>query len=254
MDLQPVELKSGFSLFLPHDDKVSTPIMYHSKIWEEVETNILQKEIKQGDVVVDVGAYVGYYTVLLTMLVGPKGKVYAFEPEPENFAFLNKNVGFNDAKAVVYKSAVGETTGTTELYIDAENKGDHRIYDSKDGRDVIIVSKVKLDSIIKPPINFLKLDVQGSETLVLRGAKNLIANSPNLKVLTEFWPYGLHRCCQDDGHELLSILTAVGFKLYCIEKNATKPHLVVPTDLLGAFKPTKDEFCNLYCTKENLSW
>ena len=64
----------------------------HAGIWEPFETKIVKKLVQRGDVAVDIGANIGYYTLLFSRLVKLSGKVFAFEPEPANFSLLKKNI------------------------------------------------------------------------------------------------------------------------------------------------------------------
>ncbi len=85
----------GFKLHFDPKDRVMSHYLLEDRAWEPVETEALRQELRRGDVVVDVGANIGYYTILASRLVGEGGKVYAFEPEPDNFAMLQKNLKAN---------------------------------------------------------------------------------------------------------------------------------------------------------------
>jgi hypothetical protein len=202
-------------------------IFYHSSLWKPTLDEVMRQHIKPGHKVAVVGTDVDDTTLLMAQLVGPKGKVYSFEGEN----LLDKNV--------VVKSVV----------IDPDKPVPPEEKQSGEAHDLIIVTKTNLDELVRPPINFLRIEAQGGETVVVRGARNLIINSPELLVLTQFWPYGLIRGCKDDGRELLTFFTNYDFKLYIMEKGAAKPHPVAMPDLLGAFKVDKDEFCYLLLTR-----
>ena len=83
------------------DSKDSNKLSFN-EVYEYLVTELVQKEVKMGNVVLDIGAHIGYYALMFAKLVGPHGKVFAFEPEPGNFAILEKNVRVND-----YLIAVG---------------------------------------------------------------------------------------------------------------------------------------------------
>ena len=82
-------------------DDVDSLCLSINGIHEKIITNLIKKEIHSGDVVLDIGAHIGYYTLQFANLVGSTGKVYAFEPEPKNFELLKKNVQINKHDNVV---------------------------------------------------------------------------------------------------------------------------------------------------------
>ena len=97
------------------------------EVYERTATGIVQREINEGDVVLDIGANIGYYTLLAARLVGPTGQVIAFEPDQTNFALLRKNVEANGYRNVVLvNKAVSDHNGTAELFLNDANPGDHR--------------------------------------------------------------------------------------------------------------------------------
>src|SRR2546422_5286600 len=87
-------------------------------IYEPLVTELIQNEVKTGDVVLDIGAHIGYYTLMFAELVGPHGKVFAFEPVPSNFALLQKNVQFNGYHSVaLIQKAVSDKEGKAVIYL-----------------------------------------------------------------------------------------------------------------------------------------
>src|SRR5258708_4586206 len=129
------------------DDKDSLELATR-EIYEPMETRLFKKEIKPGQTVLDIGANIGYYTLIAAKLVGPSGKVYAFEPDPTNFKILKKNVERNGhSNVVLVNQAVADKNKKVRLYLNPANKGDHRIYDSKDGRSSIAVRTIRLDDL-----------------------------------------------------------------------------------------------------------
>jgi FkbM family methyltransferase len=211
------------------DDRDTLELATH-EIYEPFETALLKKEIKPGQTVLDIGANIGYYTLIAAKLVGPKGKVYAFEPDPDNFALLKKNVEANGyVNVVLLNQAVSDKTSTAKLFLNKTNKGDHRLYDSKDGRPSITVQTVKLDDFFKmldKKIHFIKMDIQGSEARALNGMKNLVHQNASLKLVTEFSPGSL-RLNGQNPRKYLQTLRQCGFKL---KEIAEKDHILKPAD------------------------
>ena len=141
----------GLKMYLDPTDKVITPTILVIGNWEPAETAWFLRIVKPGDTIVDVGANVGYYTIIGSRLVGDKGKVYAFEPEPAKFELLEKNVRLNGLTNVVLeRKALSNRKGTLKLFIADKNKGDHRIYQPEgESRPSVDVEAVRLDEYFK---------------------------------------------------------------------------------------------------------
>jgi len=144
--------------------------------YEPVETELVKQHIKELDTVVDVGANIGYYTLLMAKL---KAIVHSFEPEPNNFALLKKNVELNHlTNVILYNKAVSNTNGKAKLILADHGTGQHKLGNSKFGSKII---DVEVTNIKLEHIDFAKIDVEGAELLVLKGMKTL----PN-KMIIEF--------------------------------------------------------------------
>jgi len=150
-------------------------ILFLDGVYEKHETELFSGVVKEGMTVVDLGANIGYYTLLAAKLVGEKGKVFAFEPEPHNFALLVKNIKANGYDNVVpVQKAVSNRSGTTRLFLHQEDAGRHKIYDSHDSRDSIEVDVITLDSLGEDnqyPIDLIKMDIEGAEMAALVGVE-----------------------------------------------------------------------------------
>ena len=207
----------NFKLNLDKKDSLGLSIF---GLYEEFETGFLRTKIKPGDVVVDVGANIGYYTTIFSRLAGENGKVFAFEPDPENFRILKSNMELNGCKnAVLEQKALSDKSGRIKLYLNEDNRGDHRIYDSWDSRDFVEIEAIKLDDALRGEssgINFLKMDVQGAEVLVLRGAEEVLKKSADLSIVSEFWPYAIEKAGCDPA-EFFQILDDNNFEIFNID-------------------------------------
>lgn len=163
-------------------------------IFEPVETTLSQALIRPGDRVLDIGANIGYYTALFADWVGPSGIVHAIEPDPDNFALLDANTqDFQKSGHVrLHALALSETTGAANLFRSKDNIGMHRLYDSIccDGSSTE-VAVCRGDDLAFPPLDFIKIDIEGYEALALRGLSDTLDNSPNVKILSEFSPLSM---------------------------------------------------------------
>jgi FkbM family methyltransferase len=157
------------------------------------ERQLLKKILFPGAVVVDVGANIGIYSEFLSHCIGPTGLVHSFEPSPDNFKRLRAATR-NLSNVRLSEAGVGEYTGNSELYLSETLNVDHRSYVAHgDARRTIPIQMVALDDYFKPGerVDLIKMDIQGSELHALRGASRVIADNPSIKLLFEFWPYGL---------------------------------------------------------------
>ncbi len=215
--------------------------------YDPFETEVLKNQIKKGDVVLDLGANIGFFTLIFAKLVGEEGKVFAFEPDPDNFSLLKKNIEINGYQNVILvHKAVSNETGKTRLYLSSE-ASDHRIYDSYDGRKSIEIETTRLDDYFNKyngRIDFIKMDVQGAEWAVIKGASSLLQKTKNLKITTEFWPIGLKRFGVEP-QEYLKLLLKHCFQLYNINEKARKIEPVNITKLLETYTIEKENFTNL---------
>jgi FkbM family methyltransferase len=143
--------------------------------------------------VVDAGANIGVYSQFLSRTVGPTGVVHSFEPAPANFRRL-QSATRNLVNVRLSQAAVGESSGRSKLYVSDKLNVDHRTYATTgDSRCAVPVDIVALDNYFKPGerVDLIKMDIQGYELRALRGANRVLADNPDIKLLVEFWPYGL---------------------------------------------------------------
>jgi methyltransferase, FkbM family len=244
--INPAVVVDGHKMFL--DDKDSMNLRVNG-IFEPQETELVKQEVKRGDVVLDLGANIGYHTLLFARLVGSEGKVYAFEPDPTNFALLKRNVRANGYTNVeLVQKAVSDKNGKIKLYLCEENRGDHRIYDSHDGRESVEVESVRLDDYFQGyerEINFIKMDIQGAEMMALRGMRSLLLQQPSMKLLSEFWPVGFARS-GGNALEYFRLLEECHFTVYDLKhpEESTSAE-----ELLAKYSPASEDFTNLWCVR-----
>ena len=160
---------------------------------DRAERKLLRRTLSVGDVAVDAGANIGIYTQFLSRCVGPTGLVHSFEPSPENFRHLKSATG-KVANVRLSQAALGESSRQATLYVSDKLNVDHRAYlPEGDSRHSVPVEMVALDDYFKPGgrVDLIKMDIQGYELHALRGANRVLADNPGIKLLFEFWPYGL---------------------------------------------------------------
>ena len=160
--------------------------------WEKITTEMFKEAVKEGDVVVDIGANMGYFTLLAARLVGKTGRVYAFEPEPTNYSLLLKNIEVNGYDNVVpVQKAASNKSGKVKLFVSEEDAGNSTIFQYGDGRKFIEVEAVTLDEFFADkahPINVIKMDAEGAEMAVLLGMDRIIRENQDIKIFSELYP------------------------------------------------------------------
>jgi FkbM family methyltransferase len=218
-------------MYLNPDDAIVSRVIARDGIWEPLETKVFRSHVGPGDVVVDVGANLGYYTLLAARLVGAEGHVYAFEPDPESFALLERNVELNGYENVTaVPLALGKAPGKLPLYLNAKNRGDHRVYDPTGERRSVEVDVVTLDAYREDHgverVDFLKIDTQGAECLILAGAEKTLAQA-GLTIVLEFTPHFLAAMDQDP-RTCFQPLVSPRFRLHDIDEWKAE---LRPTDL-----------------------
>ncbi len=179
-----IELKNNFLMLTPEAHKGSRS--YKSGTYEEALYNFLEKHIKDKETLIDIGAALGYYTLLFSKAAGNKGKIYAFEAEKKAFSYLKKNVLLNNLSNVkIFNLAVDQNEGESYFVESCDlNIGTWGGHISRKKTNL----KVKtccLDDFDFKKVDWIKLDVDGNEFKILKGMRNLIKKSKNLKLIME---------------------------------------------------------------------
>jgi FkbM family methyltransferase len=208
----------------PDDPVISGALTFG--VYERGEIAYFRSRFGADMTFLDIGANVGLYSALALSTPGFRGRVLAIEPHSESRLYLQKTIASNAAAAtgaaLICGLAAADRPGTLTLYKNPENKGDNRLYPDPLLRGEETVTADTLDNICQrygiASAQFIKIDVQGAEAQVIRGATRLLAGSGDCILMTEFWPYGLARCGAD-GLEYLEMLRDLGFRLYELSGN-----------------------------------
>ena len=238
----------GSKMYVDSRDTGVAPYLIEWGYYEKNETELFKVMVKKGMVVLDIGANIGYYTLLAARLVGIEGKVFAFEPDPYNSSLLYKNIEVNGyTNIVLVQKAVFSWSGKMELFLDKKNLGGHSLSMANVNKGNSIITEVtRIDDFFKNStfkIDLVKMDVQGLEMKVIEGMGNVIKENKGIKIIFEFWPWGLQNA-DSSPRAFLNKLVEYGFKLYEIE-----PYLkpVSINQLLNSCIDKK--FTTLYCTR-----
>lgn len=184
LPIDAVELPTRYgSFWFDGSDEKLTPWIRRHATWEADVLRLLHASVRPGMVAADVGANVGFHTVVLAHQVGPSGAVHAFEPLPETLEILRANVWRHGcANVTVHEAAATDAPGVASLALDPEGRSGAYL-----GAGGIDVRATTLDEALEGQrLDVLKLDVEGAEPLVLRGAAEVLAASPTLVAVVEF--------------------------------------------------------------------
>jgi FkbM family methyltransferase len=181
-----------------------TQELYKTGIYERDTKELLKGIIHTGDICVDAGANIGYFTTLMSKL---GGQVTAFEPEPENFALLEKNMKTNNLEGNLIQKALSDVESEAILYKSDICSGMHRLYPSKHATaGEVKVSTVMLDNLFER-IDVLKIDVEGMESKVLRGCTGSLPTH----IICEFYPYEVET--KENALQTIDILLRRGYAI-----------------------------------------
>lgn len=202
--------------------------------WEPFETNIMVSMLGAGDMMIDVGANIGWHTVVCALTIGPSGRVFSFEPDGANADLLERNVALNNLGNVrVFRCALSEQTGTVPFNRSANNMGDHRIHPGVCGADSTRVPTDTLDRLVASEgfdlskTRIVKIDTQGAELMVFRGARHTMAELPEgCAVFVEFSPNLLRKHTPDSSDGFLQTLDLIARDVYVVDARFRTLHRI----------------------------
>ena len=243
-------LTDDHKIYLDSKDSLGLSINPHH---EYEETMMIKQEVKEGNNVIDIGANIGYFTLLFAKIVGPNGKVFAFEPDPTNFSILKKNIEENNYDNVILsQKAISDKTETTKLFLCKFSNGMHRIYNSDLCDKSLDIESTTMDDFFseinfKDKINFIKIDTEGSEMKVLAGIEKILeSNAATIHI--EYNPSSI-RESGFSPKSLPDFLIKMGFDLMSFNRKLGKFKIISLTDLFEKYPETKNSFVNLFCKK-----
>jgi FkbM family methyltransferase len=222
-----------FKLYLEFTDD---PIeIYYLGIYEPEETRMIKSIVKEGMTVIDIGANIGYFSMLMANLVGPRGKVYSFEPNPKMFRRLQKNIEINtnlSGQITINQVAIGEKEGKANFF--CPPPGSEGLGGLKDTKrisidNVINVDVITLDKFIDDKnvqkLDFIKLDVEGGEFDVLKGAKGIL-NKYHPTILFE----GEEENTTAYNYRVFQLLSYLENLGYIVKKAGNVNFIAIPSD------------------------
>jgi len=193
-----------------------------------LKTKYFKNNIKENNIVVDVGANIGYYTCLFSKLVGKNGHVYSFEPDPTNYKLLKQNVEENNCRNVTLEQkAVTDKTGTSSLNLSTNSSTSHSLYETFENSKTIQINTVGFDDYFHnvENIDFIKSNAQGGDYPMILGMPNLLNRSKKIGIWLEFSPF-LIRQQGSNPAEFLKLLNDLKFRIDLVKFTYDKPKKV----------------------------
>jgi FkbM family methyltransferase len=240
----------------PDDQKITGMILLNGG-WEPAETGLIRSQLKPGDTFIDVGANFGYYTVLASKLVGPTGRVIAFEPDPRSFELLRRNVARNGCTNVVLEQkALADKPGTLTLHVSDSNRGAHSVVreGTPDVSHTVDVPAVPLDDYLADKdgrVDLVKIDTEGAEGFILVGMQDTLRTNPAAKLVLEFIPSKLEQSGYPP-ERFMGLLRPHGFRYAEIDEDDATLHPVTDRDIVAHDLPALRKYglTNLYLSRD----
>jgi FkbM family methyltransferase len=214
------------------------------------EIELLKKHIRKNDTVLDIGANIGFYATILSEIVGGNGQVHCFEPDITNFNYL-KSATASLKNCVINNKAVGPKTETLKIYTSKNLNVDHRTYKPEEYDAEIEIEALSIDDYAasKNSIDFIKMDIQGFEMQAIQGMQKTLDANPQIKLISEFWPYGLKKA-GSSVTEYFTFLSSKGFKCYLLEKKSLS---LLDLEKVKSLEPLGEEhYFNIFASRANV--
>jgi FkbM family methyltransferase len=210
-----VEAETPVGVLWAHaDDRVTTPALQSGAEWEPALSAFLRERLKPGMTYIDVGANIGYFTLMGARLVGERGRVAAVECEPGNLMLLRANLWRNGVTVLVLPVAAYSRRGHVALLVNNENRGGTAL--ALEWQPGPLVPCAPLDDLLAEWVpDVVKVDVEGTDHLAIAGMEMMLKRNHDVLVVTEFFPNvsDLHGT---PPAEVLDSYEAAGFALHLL--------------------------------------
>jgi FkbM family methyltransferase len=196
------------------------------------------QEVRKGSVVYDLGANVGFYSLLASTLAGKEGQVFSFEPSPRNLHYLSKHIELNRiANCRIFDMAVSSSDGVAQFYLDP-NPAEGRLIQGRQ-KHTVQVKTVKLDTLVfsrgTAPPDLLKCDIEGGEYEALKGAEETLRQFAPVIFLATHGPEVHRHCCE--------LLGSLGYELLPLDNSSLSEATEIiarrPVSATGNLPPTR---------------
>ena len=228
------------SLYVMPRDYIGAAIL-QTKTHEPHVTNVIESELKRGDVFLDIGANLGFFTMLASRIVGEPGEVISFEPNPLNLQLIYASILRNAADNIrIYPYATSERAGILRFLTVGSNGG---VMNDDDERDTsMLVQAVTLDEFLKDRrrIDLVKIDIEGHEISALKGMINLLRRD-RPKIIAEFHPWAMRLNQLGEPEEYLSFLFDLKYRIAVIGDKGQLIGVSSPAEVMAYQSSLGDE-------------
>ena len=216
-----IKTRAGYYVWVDND---SYPYVrpYIENEYEPFCSRLVKCLLHSSDVFLDVGAHIGHYTLTAAPIVGSEGRVWAIEPDPITFAVLERNVKIARFPNVLcLRVAIADYRGTARWFSYGGSGVLNSLYGSPSTTNSLVVPCLTLDAIFEgTKVNGIKIDAEGADIKILRGAVKLIEALPDMWMIIELRPGFLKETVGIDPVELLQTLWSLGFTTFFINQEA----------------------------------
>ena len=195
-------------------------------LYEQEETTLLKKLLKKDMNVINIGANIGYFTLLAARQVGPQGKVFAFEPFPKTVELLQKNIDANGYSNVeVIPMAVSSKSGIAKLALKSDTAHNFLTENTSEFQ-TIDVPITTIDEYTKNhKTDFIIMDAEGYEPLILDGMAETLAKNPHIQIITEYNPYTLE-IAGNTGENFIKKIENMGFIISIVGSESMSQNII----------------------------
>lgn len=216
----------GHRIFVDTRDLGLAPHLVLLGVWERAIEQVVKRLVKPGDTVIEVGANVGYHTLAMASVIGPQGRLWTFEANPDLHPLLQATFSFNGYadRVTLLPFAASDREGTITFSFDPSYIGGGHITGEiapKEASSRVTVPTVTLDKQFAdlPAINFLRMDAEGAEPRILRGGRELLRRSANVKIVVEWSPSMMSDHC--DVPAFVAEMEQEGYRFWRINGDET---------------------------------
>jgi FkbM family methyltransferase len=237
---QQVDL-DGFSIFVMPEDYVGWSILT-ARVYEFHVTKVIRSILHSGDVFLDVGANLGFFSLLASSLVGEEGKVIAVEPNPQNIQLIYDSILVNKFRNInVLPFAASDASGFLKL-INVGSNGGVVTPKGLGNPHSFLAQSIRLDEWlpIERRLDVVKIDIEAHEPMALRGMVNLIKRH-HPRILTEFHPWAMNRSNYEPPEDYLHALECLGYKISLIHADCSGCEAISPVELMRRWRSLENE-------------
>jgi FkbM family methyltransferase len=242
-----VEVETDVGPLLMHAaDGVMTVAIREHGVWEHEEAAWLRRVVRPGATVLDIGANVGYFSLLVAQLAGPTGHVVAVEPEHRNLGLLRANLWRHERDDIVVLPIAAWSSRTLlPLVLSEFNRGDHQVRPDSEASGAQLVPAAALDALLgeHATVDVVKVDTQGVDHEVIAGLRTTLERSADPQILIEYWLEGM----EDRGIDARGVLAeyrSLGFELALLQDDGSAV-VASDDDVIAACEAWDGRFVNL---------